>query len=143
MHKIKEWFENLSAATKFMIFLAALLTISNIALLVISGKKSEETEGMVNAIYSEDKQQLFAIFGLDKFFIQCKKGLLIIFLLLINILFYYISYYVGKILGFFKSITEMFIDITKDGKGYLAILLYNMISIFFDVFTVYSFINIK
>lgn len=143
MHKIKEWFENLSGATKFMLFLAVLLTISNIVLIVLSGKKSEEAANMVNVVYSEDKQQLFTIFGLDKFIIQCKKGLLIIVLLLINIFFYYISYYVGKILGFFKSITEMFIDINKDGKGSLAILLYNMLSIFFDVYTMYSFFTIK
>ena len=36
-------------------------------------------------------------------------------LVIVNIIAYYFSYWIGKIFGYFKSLAEMFTDIKSDG----------------------------
>lgn len=138
---IKEWYAKLSGATKFIFILCILFTVINSILIAVLALKSNEVTGTINSFYfTSDKQTLFSMFGLSDLFdgFKLKKSNIVV--LLFNIGGYYISYCIGKIFGFFKSITEMLTDIKNDGWGYFSIMFYNAISLFFDIVTITSFI---
>lgn len=142
MEKIKNWYNTLTGATKFMFILAIIFTIANISLIIVIESNTNKIIDTSNYfIFSSDRASLFAMFGLSNLFDGLKQGVKCAVIILFNIFGYYISVCIGKFFGFFKSITEMLTDIALDGWGYFSILLYDALSLFFDILTVASFIT--
>ncbi len=142
MEKIKDWYNALTGATKFMFILAIIFTTANILLIaIITINSNEIIDASNSSVFSQEKSSLFAMFGLNDLFSGLKQGFRSAVLIVFNALGYYISLYIGKLLGFFKSYIELFTDILLDGWGYFAIMLYNVASLFFDILTITSFIT--
>lgn len=140
MKKIKEWFNNLSGATKFIIILFGLFTIFNITVIIWSIIKSKEAIGFVEDFFDEDKRILFIFIGAEDLFIYLRDFEISILTILINMIGYCVSYQIGKMLGYYKSIAEFFINIKNDSLGYFFIMLYDVASMFFDVYTIVSLV---
>lgn len=136
----KKWFENLSGATKFMVVLCLVLTIANIGVIIWGIVKNKEVVEVAENIFDSDKEKLFLFIGAGDLSQELKKYFKTLLFILINVIGYYISYYIGKYLDCFKSIAEFFINIKDDGWGYFFILVYNVISMYFDTYTILSFI---
>ena len=140
MKKIKEWFNNLSGATKFIIILFGLFTIFNITVIIWSINKSKEAIGFVEDFFDEDKRILFIFIGAEDLFIYLRDFEISILTILINMIGYCVSYQIVKMLGYYKSIAELFINIKNDSLGYFFIMLYDVASMFFDVYTIVSLV---
>jgi len=63
-----------------------------------------------------------------------------LFFIMISVIAYYILLYAGKVLGFFKSIAEFLCDIKEDPFFVKVLVLYDIIGIFFDIYTIYSLV---
>ena len=140
MKWIKKWFENLSGSTKFMLILCLILTITNMGVIIWGIVKNKEVVEVAENIFDSDKEKLFLFIGAGDLFQELKYIFKTILCILINVIGYYISYYIGKSLDYFKSIAEFFINLRDDGWGYFFILTYNVISMFFDTYTILSFV---
>lgn len=143
MKNLKNWYNTLTGATKFMLILAIIYAIINGLLAFVTTKYSNKIIGASKfSIFSVENSDLFKNFGLYKFFCALEQAVKRVVLIVMNILSYYFSYWIGKFFGFFKSLVEMLTDIRSDGWGYFVILFFNCISIIFDVCAIASFIGI-
>lgn len=142
MNKIKIDYEELSGSSKFVIILTALLIISNITINIWSGKAYERVELIIDKIINDETREiliLFKVYNIISFMLESAKML---FFLFISIIAYNISLLAGKILGFFKSMTEFFNDIKEDPFFIKLLVIYDIIGIFFDIYTIYSLVTI-
>lgn len=143
MEKFKSWYNALTDATKYMFLLAMIFTITNIVLIIVSGIYSDKIIDISNTtVFSQKNATIYEVFGLNSLFAGLKHGVECAVLIVINIIGYYFSYWIGKFCGFFKSLIEMLTDIKSDGWGYFTILIYDCISVLFDTVTIMSLINI-
>lgn len=142
MEKIKNWYNTLTGATKFMFILAIIFSISNIVLITVTAIYSNKMIDASNSlVFSSETASLYAMFGLSNLFDGLKQAYGSAVLIFFNILGYVISVYMGKFFGFFKSTTAILTDIASDGWGYFSIMFYNGMSLFFDILTIFSFIT--
>ena len=143
MEKFKSWYNTLTDATKYMFLLVMIFTITNIALIVVSKNCSDKIIGISsNTVFSEKSEVIYEAYGLKALFTELKSSFERVVLVIVNIIAYYFSYWIGKIFGYFKSLAEMFNDIKSDGWIGFAFFIYNCVSVLFDTMTIMSFINI-
>ena len=143
MEKLKRYFAGLSGAVKFMFILCILFTVVSILLTAILLVKSEDAKAIIDSsqVLSEQSDFVYMLFPND-LLSSIKQVMRLCITLIFNIVGYYISYVVGKFFGFFKSMAEIWADIENDGRIYYVLVFYNLLSLFFDISTICSFVII-
>lgn len=142
LKKVRNYWDEASGTVKYLFILALLYTIMSVVLIVCCNTHvSEMEENLSQGVFAEENRNLFALMGLEKLFEKFKYAAVSCFAVVINILFYYVSYWMGKILGFFKGLTEFCSDIKDDKVGAFA-LLYDVIVGMFDMYTLFSFVQL-
>lgn len=142
LDKIKKCFEELSGASKFVIVLTILLFMSNVIINVWSSRTYQDVEQAIDGVINNNTKELFMDFWLWEIIEKIKEYVKYLFFFLISFIAYYISLYVGKLLGFFKSIAEFFSDINEDPFFVKVLVIYDVVGIFFDIYTIYSLVII-
>ncbi|TCZ75057.1 hypothetical protein E0485_18890 [Paenibacillus albiflavus] len=141
---LRRWFENLSGATKFILVLCILFTVTNITLSVSLSQKLNEALNTINSssLFSAEKREALSMVGLTHLLDEAKNAITRLMSIGFTLIGFYLSYFIGKFFGFFKSLVEMLGDIKDDGWGYFFVLIYNGLSIIFDIQTLFSLITV-
>ena len=135
-------YSQLTGATRFIIVLAGILFVSNILLnIAMKNDESKAIEAVNSNVFSEENSEIYEMVGLGDLFYGMKQA----FQSAIQIIFTYIgcviSFWIGKLLGAFKSIAELLADIASDGIGFYALLIYDVIGMFLDIQSIASLIT--
>lgn len=159
-----DWFDRIPWASKAILILSILFTVSNIYLNKLSSQYIEETNRTVDTQISKVEQAAEALSdtnnkelmdisktGFSKIGTNVKK----LFAIPILIVFAIIGYYVGKFFDIPKKIIEWlaeidddnkiikwFTGIQDDGKFLYAFLLYDVLSLAFNIYTIYGLVTI-
>lgn len=139
--EIKKWYEEVSGASKFVIILTILLLISNVIINIWSGKRYQEVEQIIDEIKINDTNELSQYLWFTGILNKMYEFIKYLFFILISICAYYISLCVGKALGLLKSITEFLSDIKNDSYLLVALGIYDIMGLAFDLYTIYSMVT--
>ncbi len=142
LDKIEKWYEKLSGASKFVIILTVLLFVSNVIINIWSNRTYQDVEQAIDNIISDDTYELHQYFGFVGIFDKMFEYIKYLFFIVISIFAYYISLCVGKLLGLLKSIAEFLSDIKEDSYLLVALGIYDIIGLAFDLYTIYSMVII-
>lgn len=142
MSGIKKWWDNLSTASKFVAILAMLLLASNIIAIVFVNVKSNQIDNTVNKGFLKKYWDIFVAFGMENLLIAFSNTIKAALFIVINIVAYYFTYWIGKMLGAIKSLVELVSDITNDGWISVMLSIYTLIGISFDILTIMSFMSL-
>lgn len=139
--EIKKWYEEVSGASKFVIILTVLLLISNVIINIWSGKRYQEVEQIIDEIKINDTYEMSQYLWFTGILNKMYEFIKYLFFIFISICAYYISLYVGKLLGLLKSITEFLSDIKNDSYLLVALGIYDIMGLALDLYTIYSMVT--
>lgn len=171
-HKISElittfidWFHEIRWASKAIFILSILFTITNIFLNNLSDRYIEVTNSVVDTQISEVESAAEALSDtnnkdsmdiLKTGFAEIGNNIKKLFAVPILVIFAIIGYYVGKVFDIPKRIVEWLAgidnnnkiiewltEINDDGKFLYAFLLYDTLSLVFNLYTIYGLITVS
>ena len=136
--KLKEYFSETSGTERYLIILTILFTVVSIVLNIACNMQAGiMEENVTQGVFSEENRNLFVLMGFGNLFEELKTSAIILFTMVINVLFGYLSYWMGKGFGFFKDLGAFFSDV-QESKLCIILLLYDVIAMAFEMYALMS-----
>lgn len=138
----KTWWNSISDSSKAIVVLALILFVTNIIAIVLVNVKTIKIADAVDRGFLQRLWYIFSLFNLQDLLIVFNDAIKTLCFILVNLIAYFVMYYIGKALGVIKTLAEFLGDIAEDGWRSRLILLYDLIGISFDVLTLCSFLSL-